>query len=131
MSAGNECGDIHHVSHPHTLLLYMFLLPTLSHLHHPTPSRFLPLAQDINEHFRSFCDWLRAQATRYTHVIFIAGNHDTLLDGAEYDDARAKQMVAELPENVVYLENSGVELMGVRFWGSPVTPSRLELVGKR
>jgi hypothetical protein len=110
VSAGNECGDTHN----------LYLILTLS-----------TLAQDINEHFRSFCDWLRAQATRYMHVIFIAGNHDTLLDGAEYDDTRAKQMVAELPENVVYLENSGVELMGVRFWGSPVTPSRLELMGKR
>lgn len=87
--------------------------------------------KNIQKHFREFVAWLVEMSQRYKHVIFIAGNHDTLLDGACYDTAEAKKAMEGLPKNVIYLENTGVEVMGVRFWGSPVTPSRQESLGKR
>jgi len=31
----------------------------------------------------------------------------------------------ELLSNAIYLENSGTELMGLKFWGSPVQPEFL------
>lgn len=46
----------------------------------------------------------------YKYKIFIAGNHDICLDGAEIDG---------LPENCHYLCNSGVTIEGLKFWGIP------------
>ena len=92
--------------------------------------------RDIKKHFRDFVAWLARQAARYTHVVFIAGNHDTLLDadgdgrGSGQGWARA-YMASHLPANVTYLQDSGVEILGVRLWGSPVTPCRVEAQGKR
>lgn len=59
--------------------------------------------------------------------------HDTLLDssrGAEVDHWK-RRLLKSLPENVVYLENSGVRFHGVHIWGSPVTRCRQEEMGKR
>lgn len=57
--------------------------------------------------------WVRALPHR--HKVVVAGNHD----GAFVDDAAA---VKELLEGLVYLEDSGVTLGGVSFWGSPWQP---------
>lgn len=54
--------------------------------------------------------WVRALPHR--HKVVVAGNHD----GAFVDDAAA---VKDLLEGLVYLEDSGVTLGGVSFWGSP------------
>ena len=53
-----------------------------------------------------FCD------LPYAHKIFIAGNHDDCLYGAEGIDG--------LPPHVHYLCNSGVEIEGVHFYGIPM-----------
>ena len=37
---------------------------------------------DIAADMRSFVSWLYKVAPRYTEVVFVAGNHDTLLDPA-------------------------------------------------
>lgn len=63
----------------------------------------------------SFFDWFAAQP--HLHKICIAGNHDRVF---EVSPSLAKTLV---PSNVTYLEDSGVVVDGVRFWGSPVTPS--------
>lgn len=47
----------------------------------------------------------------YAHKIFICGNHDECLYGANIDG---------LPDNVHYLCNSGVEIDGVKFYGVPM-----------
>ncbi len=61
---------------------------------------------------RDFNRWLADQPQ--THKICIAGNHDWLFEkGPETHD---------LLTNAIYLEDSGVEIGGVRFWGSPVQP---------
>ncbi len=52
-----------------------------------------------------FCD------LPYVHKLFICGNHDECLYGANIDG---------LDENVHYLCNSGVEIDGVKFYGVPM-----------
>lgn len=47
----------------------------------------------------------------YAHKIFICGNHDDCLYGAN---------ISGLDSNVHYLCNSGVEIDGVRFYGVPM-----------
>lgn len=54
-----------------------------------------------------FCD------LPYAHKIFICGNHDDCLYGANIDG---------LDPNVHYLCNSGVEIDGVKFYGVPMFP---------
>ena len=51
-----------------------------------------------------FCD------LDFRHKIFVAGNHDLCLDGKQIEG---------LPDNCLYLCNSGVEIEGVKFWGIP------------
>lgn len=65
------------------------------------------------ESLRDFNDWLGSLP--HPHRIVIAGNHDLLFE-AEPRDARAAI------SNAVYLENSGVALEGLNFWGCPATP---------
>ena len=52
----------------------------------------------------------------YEYKIFIAGNHDFEF---EYNRAIVREFI---PSNVIYLEDSGIEIEGIKFWGSPVTP---------
>jgi Icc-related predicted phosphoesterase len=58
-----------------------------------------------------FADWLRGLPAR--HVIGVAGNHD-------FEFQRHPEAYRGLPWH--YLENSGIELDGLTFWGSPWTP---------
>lgn len=51
----------------------------------------------------------------HPHKIVIAGNHDWCF---EDQPETARQLV----KNAVYLQDSGVEIEGIRFWGSPWTP---------
>lgn len=57
--------------------------------------------------------WIRALPHR--HKIIVAGNHD-----ACFQDARAE--ACALLGDAIYLEDSGVTLDGVTFWGSPWQP---------
>ena len=54
----------------------------------------------------------------HPHKIVIAGNHDRRLEQLGRFDSR------ELLTSAHYLENSGVTLCGLRFWGSPFSPRR-------
>jgi hypothetical protein len=90
----------------------------------------------------SFIKWFGKQD--YMHKVFIAGNHDMSFDReillrdklahfegrTEYDTECAEgkpewlvEMLANLPDNVYYLENSSIKLEGINIWGSPVSPS--------
>jgi len=51
----------------------------------------------------------------HKHKIVIAGNHDI---GLETDAEQSKALLT----NATYLEDSGVEIEGVKFWGSPWQP---------
>jgi Icc-related predicted phosphoesterase len=76
--------------------------------------------------------WFKEVASRYTHgVVFIAGNHDRSFDpkfNLESDTEKPswlRDMLFDIKANnygVEYLENSGIEINGVKIWGSPITP---------
>lgn len=65
---------------------------------------------------RDFLDWF--SELPYMHKILIAGNHDFLFE--TMPDTTA-EILAEYP-GVTYLNDSGVTIEGIKFWGSPVTP---------
>jgi len=64
---------------------------------------------------KEFLNWFGG-LDQYKNKIMIAGNHDFLF---ENNPTLAKEMI---PDNIHYLEDSGVEIDGINFWGSPVTP---------
>lgn len=70
---------------------------------------------NTREQYVVFLDWLSKQP--YTHKILIAGNHDGFIEGYPEE---WKAMLAD--PSVHYLQDSGVEVKGMRFWGSPWTP---------
>lgn len=61
-----------------------------------------------------FFAWFEEQ-TQYKHRIFIAGNHELI---AEQNPGLFQQLI---PSNCVYLNDSGVTLEGLKFWGTPAT----------
>jgi Icc-related predicted phosphoesterase len=63
----------------------------------------------------NFLDWFDRQ--QYGLKVFIAGNHDFFFE--KKTNAEIQQL---LPENVIYLNDSGCEAKGLKIWGSPVTP---------
>lgn len=62
---------------------------------------------------RAFTEWLRDQA--FAHKVVVAGNHDRLF---ESDPDLARSLVRDAH----YLQDSGAEVAGLRFWGSPWQP---------
>jgi Icc-related predicted phosphoesterase len=81
-----------------------------------------------------FLDWY-SKFIPGVKKFFIAGNHDFFFDrqwfprterGAlrhsrEPDFTEVEQLLAKYPD-IVYLNDSGFEYMGVKFWGSPISP---------
>ena len=87
------------------------------------------------EEMISFLNWFSKQPAK--HLIFIAGNHDFYFDsnwapatvvGSARHSRRYKAPAAEIKEllskypNVIYLNDSGCEVEGIKIWGSPVSP---------
>lgn len=68
------------------------------------------------DHFEviSFNKWIGTLP--HPHKIVIAGNHDRIF---ETNPSYARGLLT----NATYLENSGCEIDGVKFWGSPYTPA--------
>lgn len=64
---------------------------------------------------RSFLDWFTA--LDFKHKVFVAGNHDFFFE--RVSPIEVQEMI---PEGVVYLNDSFIEINGVKFWGSPITP---------
>ncbi|HSF31273.1 MAG TPA: metallophosphatase domain-containing protein [Candidatus Tectomicrobia bacterium] len=64
-----------------------------------------------------FLRWFAALPHR--HKIFVAGNHDWIF--LKQPDA-ALSMVSIIAPGVHYLQDSGVAIDGLRFWGSPWQP---------
>ena len=56
----------------------------------------------------------------YTHKIMIAGNHDFWFE--KVSTFAVNEMLQEKYPNIIYLNDSGIEIDGVKFWGSPVQP---------
>lgn len=53
----------------------------------------------------------------HRHKLVIAGNHDWLFQNAPTDAA------ALIPDGVTYLQDSGMVIEGIKFWGSPWQPA--------
>lgn len=64
----------------------------------------------------SFIYWF-SNLDQYKYKIFIAGNHDRYFEDHHY------LALTMIPENVIYLENSGVTINGVYIYGSPIQPT--------
>ncbi len=62
-----------------------------------------------------FLEWF--ESLNYPHKIFIAGNHDFF-----FENNSPEKIEKIIPPSVTYLNDSGVEIEGVKVWGSPVTP---------
>jgi len=58
---------------------------------------------------KDFIEWFCGLP--YSHKIFIAGNHDNCLYGANIEG---------LPDNVHYLCNEGITIDGIKFYGVPM-----------
>ncbi len=63
----------------------------------------------------AFLNWFSQQD--FAYKIFIAGNHDFY-----FEETPAAGIAALIPENVIYLNDSGVTVEGIYIWGSPVQP---------
>jgi Icc-related predicted phosphoesterase len=55
----------------------------------------------------------------FSHKIMISGNHDFIF---EKQGLLIKDILKSEFPNIIYLQDSGVEIKGLKFWGSPVTP---------
>lgn len=62
-----------------------------------------------------FLEWFSKQ--KFQYKIFIAGNHDFF-----FEKANEVEIQNAIPANVIYLYDSGIEINGIKIWGSPVTP---------
>jgi Icc-related predicted phosphoesterase len=60
-----------------------------------------------------FIDWFATFP--HSHKIFCAGNHDKIFEQGGISRMR-------LPDNMHYLQDSGIAIEGVKFWGSPMQP---------
>jgi Icc-related predicted phosphoesterase len=68
---------------------------------------------------QAFFRWFGMQS--YRHKICVAGNHDTYM---EQDPVACQEMANNA--GVVLLDDSGCNVDGVSFWGSPITPRFLD-----
>ena len=64
----------------------------------------------------TFLTWF-SSLDNFKHKVFIAGNHDW---GFEKTPSLITPMI---PDNVTYLEDSMVDVDGVKIWGSPQSPT--------
>lgn len=71
--------------------------------------------QGTAKEVHNFKDWLNEQRSRYKHRVFVAGNHD-------FNCEFWGPTLAEETDSI-YLEDSGCELMGLKIYGSPITPT--------
>lgn len=69
------------------------------------------LGQGTLENIEELNDWLGTLPHR--HKIVIAGNHDWAFQ-------ETPDLARQALTNAIYLENSGVEIEGIRFWGIPL-----------
>ena len=61
-----------------------------------------------------FMDWFTLQP--HKHKIMVAGNHDFF-----FEQAAQEQINNVISPNIIYLNDSGITIEGIKIWGSPVT----------
>jgi len=62
-----------------------------------------------------FLDWYSGLDFQYK--IFIAGNHDFY-----FEKEKKEEIEKVIPSNVIYLNDSGIIIEGIKIWGSPIQP---------
>src|SRR6187431_78878 len=67
-----------------------------------------------------FLPWLSHLSRRYKDIIFIGGNHDFFFQAAMISGINK-----HLPERVHYLNETSIELEGVKFFGAPWNGTRM------
>jgi predicted phosphodiesterase len=69
-----------------------------------------------------FLDWFEALPVK--HKIMISGNHDFYFEQAVKDEKTKADLESILKNrpSIIYLNDSGVEIEGIKIWGSPVQP---------
>ena len=72
-------------------------------------------SRGLEDEVLDFLDWYESLDFKYK--IFIAGNHDFYFE-KEKNEAIEKV----IPSNVIYLNDSGVTIEGIKIWGSPIQP---------
>lgn len=66
---------------------------------------------------KGFLEWFSKQPVK--NRLFICGNHDGTLP--EEQPSLFKEILKEYP-GVTYLQNDGITIDGIKFWGRPYTP---------
>lgn len=94
-----------HLSDTHGKHRELSEMPMADIIVHSGDFTFAGSEEEVYDFINWFCD------LPYKHKIFIAGNHDDCLYGAE---------LSGLDENCHYLHNSAVEVEGLRFYGIPL-----------
>lgn len=94
----------------------------LREIYENNPNAILVHSGDISYRGRvwevqEFIEWY--SSLPFKNKIMIAGNHDFLF---ESDPEKAEELLKEFGPEIIYLNDSGVEVEGLNFWGSPVTP---------
>lgn len=64
---------------------------------------------------KNFLNWFSEQPHR--HKIFIAGNHDFY-----FENTPASDVAKLIPNNIIYLNDSGTTIENIHIWGSPIQP---------
>ena len=64
---------------------------------------------------RDFIEWYSSVPVK--HKIYVAGNHDTSIERRMVTPADFAQ------KGIIYLENAATTIDGIKFWGSPHTPT--------
>lgn len=59
------------------------------------------------------------QNIKAKHIVFIAGNHDFYFQEIMKAPNKEQIFKQNLPNNIHYLRDSGCEINGVKFWGTP------------
>lgn len=82
-------------------------------------------ARDTEEEYTRIFDWMYG-FVNYEKVIFIAGNHDNLIQKQKtFYGLSNPNLILEIldnhPKKVEYLCDSGTEFKGLKIWGSPWT----------
>lgn len=75
------------------------------------------LGQGTLDNIQEFNEWLATLP--HQRIIVIAGNHDWAFQ-------ETPELVRSALTNAIYLEDSGIEIDGIRFWGSPWTPTFMD-----
>jgi Icc-related predicted phosphoesterase len=75
-------------------------------------------SRGIGSEIDNFLFWF--SSLPHKNKIFIAGNHDF---GFEYRNTTLQNTLESIKEDGIhYLQDSGIEIDGIKFWGSPWTP---------